>query len=169
MVSLKNIRLFSALIAFLSLILVALGGYVRATGAGLSCPDWPLCFGRVVPDFAQGVTQEYLHRVLAGLVGLLMVGLVTVAYRARREQPRFLRISIFLLLLVIVQAVFGGLTVTMKLNPHVVSTHLLLGTLFLQLIALVPLERLAVSASGDSGLAKKKVIFALLSLAKETA
>jgi len=135
------------ILALLTLVLIGLGSFVRATGAGLACPDWPLCFGRAIPEFQYGVAQEVIHRYVAGIAMLLTLSLVWTGYRMGRQSKLF-RISLALFILICIQAVFGGLTVTMKLNPLVVTTHLALGTLFFQLVALFGFSRpVAVSAS----------------------
>ena len=139
--TMKTIKSLSSAIALLTLVLIGLGGYVRATGAGLACPDWPLCFGRVVPeDFSGGVTQELVHRYLAGIVGLLTLWLVVCSSKLRTQHRRLWVFTAFLLILVVVQAVFGGLTVTMKLSPLIVTTHLALGTIFFQLMCFIAFE-----------------------------
>lgn len=137
----RAIKILLAALCVLTLILVGLGAYVRTTGAGLSCPDWPLCYGVVVPDFSiAGVPQEVIHRYIASLVGFLCIVLVALCWRERAAQPKLAKFSIGLLVLVIVQGIFGGLTVTQKLHPHIVTTHLTLGTLFFQLIALATIQ-----------------------------
>ena len=55
--------------------LIVLGALVRAHGAGLACPDWPLCFGRLVPRFDLRVAFEWTHRLVAGSVSILFVAL----------------------------------------------------------------------------------------------
>ncbi len=141
MTNTRVLRILLLATAALTFILVALGGFVRGTGAGLSCPDWPLCFGRIVPQsFAGGVAQEWIHRVLAKVVGVLCIASVVFAYRLRARHPRVFYFTLAMLGLVIVQGIFGGLTVLMLLNPFVVTTHLALGTLFFQLLILVALE-----------------------------
>ena len=136
------------ILSVLTLALIALGSYVRATGAGLACPDWPLCFGKAVPVFEYGVTQEVVHRYLAAGVILFTLYIVLQGWKNRRESRNLLNFGLSILVLVLVQAVFGGLTVTMKLNPFIVTTHLALGTLFFQ----------AVSTYGFAGVRKEQAI-----------
>ena len=122
-------------LSLLTLSLIALGSYVRATGAGLACPDWPLCFGKAVPDFVFGVTQEVVHRYIAGGVILFTLFIVFQGWKNRKYNRQLFNFGISLLALVLVQALFGGLTVTMKLNPFIVTIHLALGTLFFQAVS----------------------------------
>jgi len=142
-VSVRHIRFAAASIAVCSLFLVGLGGFVRGTGAGLSCPDWPLCYGRAVPpDFSGGVAQEVGHRYLASIVFLGTIGFAVLAWINRRPFPRLWRLIKFTLLILAAQVILGGLTVLMRLNPFIVTAHLALGTLFFQVMALVALERI---------------------------
>ena len=172
--NLRRIRTLCLVTASLTLILIGLGGFVRATGAGLSCPDWPLCFGRVVPDMsaAHGVLQEYVHRVLASLVGLLTIGIAYLSFPQRARYPRLWKVSLFAVGLIIVQGVFGGLTVIMKLNPFIVTGHLLLGTVFFQLLVLIGLESgkrtRGVSDESSQRLAKWLIVLSLLVLVQIT-
>ena len=137
----NTIKLVAGLIASCTLFLICLGGFVRATGAGLSCPDWPLCFGQVIPPELQpGVAQEFAHRVTAGAVSILSFILFAAVFRKRTELPRLWRFCLFLGLLLIVQIVFGGLTVLMSLRPFVVTTHLALGSLFFLGMSLIAFE-----------------------------
>lgn len=133
----KQLKLTLIILAITTFFLVSLGSFVRATGAGLACPDWPLCFGRVVPHtFEDGVFQEWAHRGLALIVSL---GTVFFAFKVypRREALRDLwLLSIVLLGILFVQIILGGLTVIMRLNPFIVTSHLLFGTLFFQLCSL---------------------------------
>src|SRR5215510_11603455 len=64
-----------------TLALMVVGALVRAHGAGLSCPDWPLCFGRVLPVFDMRVALEWGHRVFAGSVSLGLLGFGTALLR----------------------------------------------------------------------------------------
>lgn len=127
----KFTQILSFGLVLFSFPIILLGAFVRATDAGLSCPDWPLCFGMLIPDNEKfsilGVPQEYIHRVLASLLGLLCISLAFVCFRSTHKNTKH---AFFLLVLVIVQGVFGGLTVLLKLNPFIVSTHMALGTIF---------------------------------------
>lgn len=109
--------------------LIALGGSVRIMKAGLACPDWPLCFGDVIPDYHPQVYFEFIHRVLAGLVSVATLVLQVILFRSR--APKTLKaLGVFALVVLLAQVVFGGLTVLLLLQSYVVATHLILGTSF---------------------------------------
>ncbi len=109
--------------------LIALGGSVRIMKAGLACPDWPLCFGDVIPDYHPQVYFEFIHRVLAGFVAIATVAMQTILFRSR--APRGLKwLAAGSLTLLFGQVIFGGLTVLLLLQSMVVATHLILGTGF---------------------------------------
>lgn len=110
--------------------LIALGGAVRAMNAGLACPDWPLCFGDVIPDYHPQVYFEFIHRVLAGLIGLTSVYLNIKIIRSREIEKSTRLLAGFSILLLLTQVVMGGLTVLLQLHDKIVATHLALGTGF---------------------------------------
>jgi len=113
--------------------LIALGGSVRIMKAGLACPDWPLCFGDVIPDYHPQVYFEFMHRVVAGLVSIVTLGLNVILFRSR--APGFTKgLGVFALVLLLIQVVFGGLTVLLLLHSYVVVTHLMLGTGFFSIL-----------------------------------
>jgi cytochrome c oxidase assembly protein subunit 15 len=148
-------RLFVNLARFgtvLALVVVMLGAYVRLTDAGLGCPDWPGCYGRlVVPDQSTPAAElgehanarpleagkawrEMIHRYLASTLGLVIVALGVLAWRNRRDPNQPWRAPLALVALVIFQGLLGMWTVTLLLKPIVVVAHLLGGLTTLALL-----------------------------------
>jgi cytochrome c oxidase assembly protein subunit 15 len=142
--------------AVLALCVVMLGAWVRLTDAGLGCPDWPGCYGRlIVPDAATSAAElgleytrpleagkawrEMIHRYLASTLGLVCLALAGVAWRNRRDPEQPWRAPLALVVLVIFQGLLGMWTVTLLLKPIVVVAHLLGG--FATLALLVSLGR----------------------------
>jgi len=110
--------------------LIVLGALVRAHGAGLACPDWPLCFGELVPRFDFRVAYEWSHRVLASIVSCGLVALSLLLYTRPRLWRR-VRGPLFLAFgLLAMQVTLGGLTVLFKLAPWTVTAHLIVGLSF---------------------------------------
>jgi cytochrome c oxidase assembly protein subunit 15 len=127
---------FLALLAF-TWALIVLGALVRAHGAGLACPDWPLCFGELVPRFDLKVAFEWGHRVTAGGVGLAFAALAALALQrsaTRRATARLLALAGALLA---AQILLGALTVWHLLASWSVTAHLLTGTSFALALLLI--------------------------------
>ncbi len=124
------------------LALTALGGIVRVTGSGLACPDWPGCYGAVIPtgDFgefaAHQVWLEWSHRLVAAVIGFVIIGYAVAAWRRYRERPRIWLPAVLAVPLLAVQVVLGGLTVTEQLEALIVTMHLATAMLILMLIGL---------------------------------
>jgi cytochrome c oxidase assembly protein subunit 15 len=131
--------------------LIVLGALVRAHGAGLACPDWPLCFGRLVPAFDLRVAFEWSHRAVAGSIGLAFAGLAAAALRrpaARAACGRWLAVAAALLA---VQILLGALTVWKLLAAWTVTSHLVIGNTFAASLLFVGLRlRAAARAEGAS-------------------
>jgi cytochrome c oxidase assembly protein subunit 15 len=124
-------------LAGVTYVLIVLGALVRAHGAGLACPDWPLCFGQVIPEFDFKVAFEWGHRVLAGSVGLVFVALSALVLRhpaLRRACGPGVAIAAALLA---AQIVLGGLTVLELLATWTVTSHLVTGNAFALALVLI--------------------------------
>ncbi len=150
---------YLALIAtiFASMV-VGMGAYTRLVHAGLGCPDWPGCYGFLtVPDSAVEIAQaeslfpnapvevdkgwaEMIHRYIAGGLMLMVLAIVIRAVRHRHEPGQPIKLPIFILLLITLQAAFGMWTVTLKLWPQVVTAHLLGGFTTFSLLFLLTLR-----------------------------
>ena len=145
---------------FLTFDLIMFGSFTRLTDSGLGCPDWPGCYGHANPVQAHAdikaaeaimptgpvtVTKawiEMIHRYLAMAVGVLIIALMVVAWRKWLQSKRQLQnfapaLPTALFLLVCLQGAFGAWTVTMKLQPTIVTIHLLLGLALLGMLAIL--------------------------------
>lgn len=143
----------------LTFIVIVLGAYTRLSDAGLGCPDWPGCYGKlIVPDneseiamaneaypdrpFEQGKAwKEMIHRYAAGTLGLLILGLTVIAWKRRNVPDQQVWLPTILLGLVIFQALLGMWTVTLLLKPIIVMGHLLGGMTILLLLVWMLLKQ----------------------------
>ncbi|MEW6133880.1 MAG: COX15/CtaA family protein [Pseudomonadota bacterium] len=132
---------------------VALGAYVRLSDAGLGCPDWPGCYGRITPQHAserinEALAQnphgpvshakawkEMMHRYFAGTLGLLVLGIAVLSIKHRNEAQGSPLLPIVLFCLIVFQALLGMWTVTELLKPFIVTAHLVGGMTTLALLA----------------------------------
>jgi heme a synthase len=136
----------------LALGVVTLGAYVRLSDAGLGCPDWPGCYGKLTPHHAADAInaelaerpdgpvshakawKEMVHRYAAGTLGLLVLGIAVLGWRGRREARGGPALPLLLLGLIVFQALLGMWTVTKLLKPLIVTSHLLGGMSTLALL-----------------------------------
>jgi len=157
--------------------LVMLGAYVRLTDAGLGCPDWPGCYGKLSPTHAAAEIRaaeavapagavslpkawnEMLHRYVASFVGVMIVAIAwQTLRRRRRDNPGTdgpsARIGLPLAMvgLVILQGLFGKWTVTLLLKPAIVTLHLLGGMVLVALLAWLTARHLGISGGQSSTL-----------------
>ena len=150
----RSVAFFPLTLAALLLgfVVVVLGAYTRLSDAGLGCPDWPGCYGKLaVPDVDHEVRQanvlypgrplhagkawkEMLHRYAAGSLGLAILGLALLAWKNRRAPGQPVKAPLLLLALVVFQALLGMWTVTLLLKPIVVTAHLLGGMTILAIL-----------------------------------
>jgi cytochrome c oxidase assembly protein subunit 15 len=141
--------------AFLTFDLIVFGGFTRLTDSGLGCPDWPGCYGAANPFIAHEqiaaaealmptgpVTKvkawiEMIHRYLAMGIGVLIMALMFQSiwqWRKKHRQAYEPALPVALFLFVCIQGAFGAWTVTMKLQPVIVTIHLLLGMTLLAML-----------------------------------
>ena len=132
-------------LAFVALVLtfvvVVVGAYVRLSDAGLGCPDWPLCYGKPIPESGEDhrAWKEMTHRWLAGTLGVLLFALLLAAWRTRRSPW----LATAMAALVVFQAALGMWTVTLLLKPAIVTAHLLGGMTILALMTWFFLDRIS--------------------------
>ena len=147
-------RRLIALTTLITLVLIMLGAYVRLSDAGLGCPDWPGCYGKLTPaqalaDISKAVQaqggdhgpvsmtkawKEMAHRYIAMLIGLAILAIAYLSIRHRlllRQSPL---LPLALLATVVVQGLFGKWTVTLLLKPAIVTGHLIGGMLTFALL-----------------------------------
>ena len=144
----KGLDIFQKLnwaVVFLTFDLILFGAFTRLSDSGLGCPDWPGCYGTSNPWRAMEEIRaaevamptgpvtvfkawvEMIHRYLAMSVGVLIIAQVVLAFKQIGAQRRLaIQGSLFLLVLVCLQGAFGAWTVTLKLQPIIVSMHLIL-------------------------------------------
>ena len=148
----RRFRRLALGVTVFAFVVVVLGAWVRLTGAGLGCPDWPGCYGRMVvgpegsglESTVEGAEvdagkawREMVHRYFAGVLGLAILALAVVAVRNRRRAPGAggpIALPVALVVLVAFQAALGAWTVTLRLQPAVVVAHLLGGMVILGLL-----------------------------------
>lgn len=128
-----------------TLALLFLGSVVHATESSLACPDWPTCFGTMVPEMSGGVFWEHLHRLVAGGLVLMFALATWLARREVEDRPWIFKACLAGLGLLLVQSVFGGLTVLFLLPDLVSTTHLALAFGFLALASVLA------AATADGG------------------
>jgi len=108
-----------------TILLVIVGVIVRATDSGLGCPDWPLCYGQIIPPLGDGKAWiEWLHRDLAAIIGFEILGLAVLAIRDHRDRPSLLWPSLLAVGLVGFQAWLGRETVRLGNSGESVTAHL---------------------------------------------
>lgn len=123
-----------------TMFLMALGSATRVMNAGLACPDWPLCYGQLIPQQQMNlqVFLEWFHRLTASSMGVFAIALAGLSWWHRRSLPRWAPwMASLALFLVVFQGILGGLTVTELLRFDIVTAHL--GTALLFFVTLLAL------------------------------
>ncbi|MBE9221750.1 heme A synthase [Cyanobacterium stanieri LEGE 03274] len=126
--------------AIATLLLMAIGAATRVMNAGLACPDWPLCYGQVIPTNQMNlqVFLEWFHRLDASFIGLSAIALTGLSWWKKSALPRWLPwASTFALCLIVFQGILGGLTVTQLLRFDIVTAHLGTALLFFATLVII--------------------------------
>ncbi len=141
-------------VAIATLILMAIGSATRVMNAGLACPDWPLCYGELVPAQQMNlqVFLEWFHRLDAALIGISAITLTGLSWWNRRSLPGWLPwASTFALGLIVFQGVLGGLTVTELLRFDIVTAHLGTALLFFTTLLVIGTALMPYQGTGTVG------------------
>lgn len=131
--------------------LITYGAWVRASGSGLGCPDWPLCQGDLLPALEGDTAVEFGHRVYAGATMIAVAGSAFYAYLGRGSDRLLAKLLIGSLLAIVFQAVLGGVTVLTELDGNVRLAHLSMAMVTLGLLTAGAIRGLDVRGSVDPG------------------
>lgn len=143
---LAYVALFASLFA---LTVIALGAFTRLIDAGLGCPDWPGCYGQIIPnaEHAWGnfvsykAWAEMIHRYAVGILSILIISIAASVFIKKELRTRAnIIFSVLLLCLLAYQIMLGQWTVTLKLLPVIVSQHLLGGFFILSILWMIYLN-----------------------------
>ena len=129
---LKTLSLSTLSILF---ILIFIGGYVSASGVGLSCPDWPLCPAGLVP--LEDFIIEYFHRTIAAITGVMVI--ITMVFTLKSKQaPTGMKVaSLIAGSAVIAQITLGAIVIIERLHAHLVTLHLGIGIILFSMMVIV--------------------------------
>jgi cytochrome c oxidase assembly protein subunit 15 len=150
---------FTTLAVLFSLIFI--GGYVSASGVGLTCPDWPLCPQGLVPD--EDFIIEYIHRSVAATTGMLVIATMAFTLKSK-DAPRGMKIaSIIAAGTVIGQITLGAIVIVERLHAILVTAHLGLGLVLFSMVLMTLLYSLKI----DNQRIKTTTISSNLSASKD--
>ena len=174
----KKLIILSAVLAFG---VVVLGAYVRLSDAGLGCPDWPGCYGKLTPHLASEeiakaaeahpggpvsapkAWKEMIHRYFATTLGTLILIIGFLSWKNRQKLQQSPALPTVLIVLVVFQGLLGMWTVTELLRPFIVSSHLLGGMTTLALLTWLATRQL-MPARIDPSIVQRIQLLARVSL-----
>jgi cytochrome c oxidase assembly protein subunit 15 len=164
--SFTGMRRLAWIAAAFALLIIVFGAFVRLSNAGLSCPDWPTCYGKLTwptqmhevasanqafpdrPVETDKAWREQVHRMLVGGLSLLTFALGIWAFVRRRDLGRVAVVAWLACVVIVFQALLGMWTVTLKLLPLVVTSHLIGGLTLFALLIYIAL-RLTIRSVGE--------------------
>ena len=118
-------------------LVIFIGGYVSASGLGLSCADWPLCKGQVLPS--SDYVIEWIHRFIAALTGALVISTAAMAWTYKKTETKIRLTSVLAAIFVITQITLGFIVIEAKLHALLVAIHLGIGVLLFTSVLLTAL------------------------------
>jgi len=141
--------------------LVTIGVFVRATDSGLGCPDWPFCYGQVVPPLDDAKAWiEWVHRTVAAVLGLMVVGVAALAFLDHRDRRSILWPSLGAVALVGFQAWLGRETVRLGNSGESVTAHLAAAMTVLALLIFILVRSYYPARIGGRGASQRFTILA---------
>ena len=133
----NNISVIALLSVLAAVSTVIMGGIVRVTGSGLGCPDWPLCYGQIIPPFDMAAWIEYLHRLSATLSGVLTMTTLLISVNKFGFNHLITRIMIIATILLFIQALLGAYTVLTELSPYIATIHTAVGITYVAILTTI--------------------------------
>ncbi len=121
-VSRRRLAMWAAAMALVGWVMMTIGAFVRASESGLGCPDWPICRGQLVAGGHHALIEEF-HRWVATVLVIGLLGLAVGVLRAYRSEPRLTRAVLWMLALLALQVVLGGVTVLLRNVAWTVVAH----------------------------------------------
>jgi cytochrome c oxidase assembly protein subunit 15 len=131
---LTDLRILGIITIIATYILIVIGGTVRATDSGTACPDWPLCHGHVIPPADTKVWIEFTHRLVASVVGFMIIGMVVQVWRHYRDRTPMKWAAVATIILLATQVIVGGITVGTETAAGVVAIHLSIALTLISLL-----------------------------------
>jgi cytochrome c oxidase assembly protein subunit 15 len=156
--SVRKFKVLGSLTILAVYFLILVGGFVRASGAGLGCPDWPTCFGRWMPptsaselprdyqkiyaDLGYANTRfnatktwtEYLNRLTGVGIGLLIFLTLVYSWSFRKTDPRVFYLALGTFVLVAFQGWLGAVVVASQLHPGMITAHMIVALAIVALL-----------------------------------
>jgi len=132
-----NFTRVAILCAATAMMTLVLGSYISNTSAALACHGWPLCSGSVVPGSNTDQQLHYLHRAVAGLLGIMLLGLIYLGFEERRRQPLLVALPLAAGVLYVAQALVGAANIWTSLSASAIVAHLSLAALLWCLTVLI--------------------------------
>jgi len=162
-----------------TIFLIFVGGLVRASGAGLGCPDWPKCFGMWIPptspaelpsqfDLSQfnvfKTWTEYINRLIGVIIGLLITATFVLSFRYRKTEPAVFYSSGAAFVLVLVQGWLGGQVVMTGLSEWLITLHMLLAMIIMMTLIYAVFKASAKNLTVQLSPNKNRLLFVVMAI-----